>query len=396
MLIKGGKECLSNMYLYEMDVYMQERGLNWIRYADNIYVYENDQKKAWEIYQELCNKLKCDFELQINEKRSGVFDVFAKNILGYQFVNIQGNVEVRRVQFQLQEKFENWNSCNIQRVNHEYHIVQEGILTKKDYGLLFENEEKKYYIPVEIVDQINFYSNIIISSQVLNILSEKDIKISFFDKYGNLKRCYVPAKHCGDAKVLIKQCKLYGSKDRLVIAKKMEKAAIHNMRANLRYYNKKKDMSEYIMFLSKYLEEIDACVTVEELLLVEARVREKYYQSFNRIIKNAEFRFASRSKRPPKDELNALISFGNTLLYNIFYRLFGILRLTHVLVLYLVHVQRSVFEGQLTDAKLNSLKKEIRRVASPEEDAVCIYQIENMKYAKKEHLGTREVFSNII
>lgn len=63
---------------------------------------------------------------------------------------------------------------------------------------------------------------------------------------------------------------------------------------------------------------------------------------------------------------------------------------------YLVHVQRSVFEGQLTDAKLCSLKKEIKQVVSPQEDAICIYQMENMKYARKEHLGIREVFSSII
>lgn len=63
---------------------------------------------------------------------------------------------------------------------------------------------------------------------------------------------------------------------------------------------------------------------------------------------------------------------------------------------YLVHVQRSVFEGQLTESKLNHLKKEIKKVVVPEEDAVCIYQMENMKYSKKEQLGVTLIFSNII
>lgn len=63
---------------------------------------------------------------------------------------------------------------------------------------------------------------------------------------------------------------------------------------------------------------------------------------------------------------------------------------------YLVHVQRSVFEGQLTESKLNHLKKEIKKVVVPEEDAVCIYQMENMKYSKKEQLGVTPIFSNII
>lgn len=309
---------LSNLYLQEMDVYMQEQKLNWMRYADNIYIYEKDNQKAMEIYRDICDKLIRDFELGINKKRSGVFDVFSKKVLGYQFIKKQNDIEIRRVLFQQLDVFDNWNSCKIQKVNQEYHIVKEGILTKKDYALLFENEEKKYHIPVEIVDQINFYSNVIISSQVLSVLSAKNIKVSFFDKYGNLEGYYMPEKTRGDAKLLIKQCELYGSEKRVSVAKKMEKAALHNMRANLRYYNKRKDMSDYIMYLDKCLYEINTCVNVDALLLVEARARAKYYEAFNSIISNKDFRFVCRSKQPPKDELNALISFGNTLLYNLF------------------------------------------------------------------------------
>ena len=53
-------------------------------------------------------------------------------------------------------------------------------------------------------------------------------------------------------------------------------------------------------------------------MLIEARARQIYYQELNKIINDISFFFSTRSKRPPKDNINALISFGNTLLYNEF------------------------------------------------------------------------------
>ena len=55
---------------------------------------------------------------------------------------------------------------------------------------------------------------------------------------------------------------------------------------------------------------------------------------------------------------------------------------------YLVHVQKSVFEGNITEGQLKQLKNE--------EDAVCIYRFESPKYARKEELGTIERKSHII
>lgn len=52
------------------------------------------------------------------------------------------------------------------------------------------------------------------------------------------------------------------------------------------------------------------------MMLVEARARELYYRMFNEILSSGEFRYTTRTKRPPKDALNALISFGNVYLYN--------------------------------------------------------------------------------
>ena len=53
-------------------------------------------------------------------------------------------------------------------------------------------------------------------------------------------------------------------------------------------------------------------------MIAEAQARQKYYRCFNEIMHDENFIFKNRTRRPPQDALNAMISFGNTLLYNYF------------------------------------------------------------------------------
>lgn len=63
---------------------------------------------------------------------------------------------------------------------------------------------------------------------------------------------------------------------------------------------------------------------------------------------------------------------------------------------YLSHIQKSVFEGNITEAKLNSLKKELGNLVDVQRDSVIIYRLASVKYTKKEQIGVVQSISNII
>jgi len=44
---------------------------------------------------------------------------------------------------------------------------------------------------------------------------------------------------------------------------------------------------------------------------------------------------------------------------------------------YLHHTQKSVFEGELSEAKFFSLKKETEKIVNPREDYIVFYKIDN-------------------
>ena len=54
---------------------------------------------------------------------------------------------------------------------------------------------------------------------------------------------------------------------------------------------------------------------------------------------------------------------------------------------YLNHVQKSVFDGAITEGQLKRLKNELQQLVVPEEDTVCIYYLTSSKYAGKSRLG---------
>lgn len=63
---------------------------------------------------------------------------------------------------------------------------------------------------------------------------------------------------------------------------------------------------------------------------------------------------------------------------------------------YLSHVQKSVFEGMITDGELNKLKKELENIINYEEDEICIYRLDNLKYSSKQSIGKEKLNNNIL
>lgn len=311
---------LSNLYLHGFDQKMEQQNLCWIRYADNIYVYTDSYEKAVYEFNELTRDLE-ERKLTVNQKKSGVFELDGRTVLGYDILLRNGKADVRRHVYKSINQYSRWYGSKMQFINGRYHIVSDGIINRQDFTLLFENEQKKHFIPVEVTDQINFYGNVTLTSGVLQTFSSFGIKASFFDRYGHLVGTFLPEKSKGLATVILKQSQNYLDETlRKDMARKMEIAGLHNIRANLRYYEKKHKgyFQDMISKMSEYISKMNTATSINEMMLIEAKARQLYYSAFNAILEDDDFKFTQRTKRPPKDAVNACISFGNTLLYNFF------------------------------------------------------------------------------
>jgi CRISPR-associated protein Cas2 len=57
---------------------------------------------------------------------------------------------------------------------------------------------------------------------------------------------------------------------------------------------------------------------------------------------------------------------------------------------YLNWVQNSVFEGEITEAKLTKLKMELKKIMNNEEDSVIIYKMRTTRYSDREIIGVEK------
>ncbi len=179
-----------------------------------------------------------------------------------------------------------------------------------------ENKLKRKYIPIESIDSIYCFGELRFNSKFFNFLSQNQIPLHLFNYYGFYSGTFYPRETLVSGKLLIAQVEFYlNPKKRLNIAKEIIRGSLSNILKNLQYYNNRnKDLSYFIEYIVKSIEKVENVNSVEELMGLEGTARKTYYDSWNLII-DKPINFERREKQPPTNPVNALISFGNSLLY---------------------------------------------------------------------------------
>ena len=70
-------------------------------------------------------------------------------------------------------------------------------------------------------------------------------------------------------------------------------------------------------------------------------------------------------------------------------------RVRKLLRKYLIWTQNSVFEGKITEAKLQKCLSEINSIIDRREDSIYVYRIQNEKNIKKDVIGEEKNFDEL-
>lgn len=203
-----------------------------------------------------------------------------------------------------------------------YYLFNPGRLSRKDNTLKFTpvdesgNEKQPKYLPVENIEDLYVFGSIDANSAMYNFLGKNDISVHFFDYYENYTGSFMPKDQLLAGKMILAQVKHHSEKKkRIEIARKLIEGASFNLLKNLKYYNNRgKDLEPIIEIIENYRKSISECNRTDELMGIEGNIRNIYYEALNLIIN--DFEFGNRSRQPPANEANALMSFGNMMCYS--------------------------------------------------------------------------------
>jgi CRISPR-associated protein Cas1 len=180
-----------------------------------------------------------------------------------------------------------------------------------------KGDEKLAVVRLKDVSQLVLCGNISVSAQTVQVLCEAAIPIvhlslghwfygitqgiairNAYDRAAQFRTALEPDRVLGIARSIVRA---KGSNQRTILAR-----------------NARPRPDDALVEIARILKTVDRAATIEVLLGVEGSMAAAYFRNFTRLLRprdfDAEWNFESRNRRPPRDPVNAMLSFGYALL----------------------------------------------------------------------------------
>lgn len=197
------------------------------------------------------------------------------------------------------------------------YITEENARIQKKNGrfLVGRNLEILFEIPEETLEGLVLIGSVQVSSQAMISLLQLGIPVTWISGQGKFFGRLESTSHVNVFKQQ-KQVLLQDTPFALELSRKVILAKVHNQLVLLQRYERRKEsisLSKAIVQIKALRKHIHTVQNREELMGYEGSISRIYFSALGKIVPD-EFAFTKRSKQPPLDAFNAMLSFGYTLL----------------------------------------------------------------------------------
>lgn len=174
----------------------------------------------------------------------------------------------------------------------------------------------KRFLPVETLDAITIMGKSQMTTQCVEECLKRGIPVSYFSRGGTY---FGHLQSTGHVNVVRQrqQCALYDTEFALELSRKIIDAKLRNQSVVLKRYAKSKEISldEVQKMLAVCRRKIERCHTIPEIIGYEGQGAKYYFKGLSECVEEP-FHFQGRSRRPPLDAFNSMISMGYSILMN--------------------------------------------------------------------------------
>jgi CRISPR-associated protein Cas1 len=209
-------------------------------------------------------------------------------------------------------------------LNTLYVSSQGSYLKKEGETVVVEREKQKVLqIPIHTIGDIICFGNVLCSPFLLGFCGERDVAVSFLSEYG---RFLASVRGPVSGNVLLRRQQYRMADDEKAtqgIAANVVSGKLANCRIvinrTIRDHAAKVNagvLRESSENISNIIGRIPRATDTDSVRGLEGQAAAEYFRVFNHLIidQKEDFVFTERSRRPPLDEVNALLSFVYTLL----------------------------------------------------------------------------------
>jgi CRISPR-associated protein Cas1 len=210
----------------------------------------------------------------------------------------------------------------MKKLQNSLYINTQGAYLHKERETLVIDiaKEKALQLPIHSISGIFCFGNVMVSPQVMGFCGERGVNLAFFTEYGRFL-ARVQGKQTGN--VLLRRAQYrHADTQASEIAQVIVAAKIQSQRQVLqrhqRNYGKQPQVTQVIALLKSTVERLKVTTDLDTIRGLEGDAAARYFSVFNHLIteKTGDFTFSQRTRRPPTDPVNALLSFFYAILGN--------------------------------------------------------------------------------
>ena len=191
------------------------------------------------------------------------------------------------------------------------------VCLQKETLLVKQGETVYAEVQLPLLEQILIFGKSQITTQVIRACLWRDIPIAYLSRMGYCYGRILPISR--GYRQLSRYQQQLSPVEKLITARAMIKGKLKNSRVLLRRQKKKKEselLERVLQSLDYLADQVAQADNLERLMGFEGAGAAQYFSAFSECLTNPDFVFSGRSRRPPGNPVNAMLSFGYQVLCN--------------------------------------------------------------------------------
>jgi CRISPR-associated protein Cas1 len=199
------------------------------------------------------------------------------------------------------------------------YVSQQGcyVALRQETLVVKQGETIHAQVQLPLLEQILIFGKSQVTTQVIRTCLWRDIPIAYLSRMGYCYGRVMPIER-GYRHLSRYQQQLSGV-ERLITARAIVQAKLKNSRILLRRQKRRRESE----LLERVLQSLDYLAlqaaqadSLERLMGFEGAGAAQYFSAFGECLRNSEFVFTGRTRQPPGNPVNAMLSFGYQILWN--------------------------------------------------------------------------------